>query len=66
MSFDATSAATTDARSLVASVSTAIGAVQTLDETPPSFTELSVVDPTAGELGWKDGKDAPPAGREEV
>ncbi|CAK8993859.1 unnamed protein product [Durusdinium trenchii] len=49
MSFDATSAATTDARSLVASVSTAIGAVQTLDETPPSFTELSVVDPTASE-----------------
>ena len=40
----------TSSQSMVESVSNRIGSIQTLDESSPVFTELSITDPTVGDL----------------
>lgn len=38
----------TSLQSMVDEIRKQIGTIQTLDESPPVFTELSIVDPTVG------------------
>ena len=47
----------TSLQSMVDEIRKQIGTIQTLDESPPVFTELSIVDPTVGSSeAWVNGQ----------